>query len=858
MRLHLYLAAMALLASGEGPRTTSKTVTVAVVESGSRRPIKEFSYRYAYRSTGQSKGFGERWTAVESAEGTCVVDVPASCKLSLEIKGRDHVGGRAMDKEVIIRSNDDPGRVVEVELTRGATVRGIVRDLETKAPIAGATVTAMVPGGMLIMKEVDWAVTTDARGRYELRGVDPTFSPYVAHPAYSREERGPDGKELGHEFSEVRDVYLKRRTDPPLRGIVRLAGGVPLEGVTVIDGDRFQGRPVATSDKDGSFAVLDHETSSLRFTKRGFVARELSTWKGELKPRERIALIMEPQTPLRGHVVAHDGSPVRAFTICAGTGPVTGRTDHVEAQVADVSGRFSLDLDHAGKNWVGVRAEGFAAWDGFIEVASDGEPREIRLDAGVRLSAKLVAPMRGGGVIHAELIPRRDKTKREHGLSGDLIEEEFSTMRADVPADGALIFPHVRPDRYLLILNGPTITPRRFAIDVPGRDLELGEVMLAGRGRIVGRVFRPAREGGGPWEFVWGQVSAVSQGPIPGSGFTSDEDGRFLIEDVPEGNADVRFLTQMGCVIDGPSWNALVMSGRTTQDHAFEPGKERPLTVQLIVGDGSMAQHASGGGLTTEQLRRLNDPDNPRFAIGLTPLRHAPAAFHDMDFESPDDKGRLTLRDVDPGDYRLRVFESRGAAGVLSDQVVTVPPPQPIRIPLGAGSMTGKWTGSEMFGPKATVIATPHDRSKPVRTATTNSEGFFQLKFLDPGTYTVTAHDPRKGWSRLEGVTVSPGVTRVGPIEPRSRGGAISATIRFARPSAVPDEILATDGSGNAIRQEFEVYSSFDALSIPGLWPGRWTVRAMAGAEVLATARTVLVGAESSPVELVVGADEGP
>ena len=156
------------------------------------------------------------------------------------------------------------------------------------------------------------------------------------------------------------------------------------------------------------------------------------------------------------------------------------------------------------------------------------------------------------------------------------------------------------------------------------------------------------------------------------------------------------------------------------------------------------------------------------------------------------------------------------------------------------------------------MIAAPRDRAGPSRVAQPNQHGYFRLQFLDPGVYTLTAHDPEKGWGRLDEVIVGPRITEVGPIEPRSKGGSIAATIHFLRPSEVPDEIVATDGQGNAISRRFVVYSGFDSLTIPGLWPGRWTVRARASGRDLATAPVLLLGTEKAPVELLVGGEEGP
>jgi len=55
-----------------------------------------------------------------------------------------------------------------------APVAGIVRDIETKAPLAGVTVTTESVSGTVMTREGFIVVTTDAQGRYRLEGLPPT------------------------------------------------------------------------------------------------------------------------------------------------------------------------------------------------------------------------------------------------------------------------------------------------------------------------------------------------------------------------------------------------------------------------------------------------------------------------------------------------------------------------------------------------------------------------------------------------------------------------------------------------------------------------------------------------------------
>jgi hypothetical protein len=83
-------------------------------------------------------------------------------------------------------------------------------------------------------------------------------------------------------------------------------------------------------------------------------------------------------------------------------------------------------------------------------------------------------------------------------------------------------------------------------------------------------------------------------------------------------------------------------------------------------------------------------------------------------------------------------------------------------------------------------------------------------------------------------VEVASGVVDVGE-RTLSPGATVNGAIHFARPSRLPDAIVATGPSGVSVRQEVPIYSSFDRVELAGLWPRRWTISARNGDEVLAT-----------------------
>jgi hypothetical protein len=117
-----------------------KPVTVAVVDRDSGAPVRSFTYQAWYDAPGRkSPQNGDEWTQVVSSAGTFEIQTPPACRLSVMAKAADYIGGYPLLNEFVIKSADNPRRVV-VRLRRGITVRGSVRDSRTKAPIAGATV----------------------------------------------------------------------------------------------------------------------------------------------------------------------------------------------------------------------------------------------------------------------------------------------------------------------------------------------------------------------------------------------------------------------------------------------------------------------------------------------------------------------------------------------------------------------------------------------------------------------------------------------------------------------------------------------------------------------------------------------
>ena len=463
-----------------------KPVTLTVVDGKTGDAVRTFSYRYRYAAPGVSHRRDRFWHQAESRLGTVVIPGPLGGRLTVNVDCTDAKPGTDGYHEFVIRSTDRDRRIV-VELERGLTVQGVVRDAKTRKPIGGV---GLRPDGIRPARArvgKDRGVTSDPDGRFVLHGVDPERGIWATHSGHREiHERNLNGPDVA-----TVDLYLEAQASVILSGTVRDSNGRPLEGVTVSDGMQ----EVQTA-RDGTYALRDPITLIAGFDKAGYVSRVLT---GSRDIHEYENVVLERQIPLRGRVVGSDGRPVQSFAILSGPGETRENQRYVpcEEQVfRDEGGRFELGLDERARTWIGARAPGYA----FGEVWTDAAPNDpepvIRLETGVVVSGTIKAPSEVAGNIEARLVARRDSNDgRGRSSSGHM--KEWSVVRATVTDGRKLRFEHVRPDRYTVHFSGPGVTPRALAIDVPAAGVDLGEIRLAGRGRITGRVFRRADHGGG-------------------------------------------------------------------------------------------------------------------------------------------------------------------------------------------------------------------------------------------------------------------------------------------------------------------------------------------------------------------------
>jgi len=880
-------------------------VTIAVVDSRTGKPVTDFECRYFIESW---EDFGNRWDhgtrKVRPAAGTLQLECPRSCRITLAVTAPGYV---AAGDEVWVRSLIDrpdlPRRVV-VSLPPHLTARGILRDEKTKRPVEGATLLPLVAEeNSFVHTDSSRAVQSDIEGRYVLPGVRRELGFRVLHADYlPLDIKPPEGSgPAPQELEWTHDLSLKK--GPSARGTVRDPAGKPVEGVKVEDGSG----KVVWSAKDGAFLLnspREWDTGKekawwLEFTSAGYAPQHDRFKVSEAKP---VAVVLKPLFRVTGRVLGPDGRPAGDFQVIAGPGKNPMGYQSTSAQAHNPDGTFSLfiteygmkELEQTGVVWVGVHAKGSAAWEGWYDLARARGPLAIQLQPGVAVRGKLKGPERrrekpagGDKGIEVRLVPQRRNASDTS--SDETPARDIATLRTAPAADGEFLFPAVRPDNYALEVAGPGIASRRLLAVVPAEGLDLGVIQVRGTGRIVGRAWKSTNWGGGVWARAVGSVDP--SGADHSISFETDEDGRFAVDGVAAGRCSISFsFNHSSDVRDAFTRVAEVVEGQSTEVRFFDPGGDWSLPLEFIVGDGSQAQFRNGAGLVPKKRAAAKPPDatklkgpaaieawlgfrggdyvrQPMLFVELLARPGEPSSFPNADWRDPAARpaARITVPDVHPGKYRLRIGDWQGSIGsystVWENDIETRPGTAAIRIPLPAGAILGP--------PDCTIHVVPEGAPGHVREGRPD---FAQatVRYLPEGTYTVYCIG--QGWARMDHVAVR--VDRVTELPPPkwNRGGTVVGKVILRSERRLPDRILATDARGVSIEAfgiplaaklpiDDDAAPPLDSIEFRGfngeeyavgeLWPGQWTLTLRSDDEVLASRRLTIQGTEVVRQDLV-------
>ena len=179
-------------------------------------------------------------------------EIPGAGTYSVQVSARD--SGRQVVRGVKVTDGQvtDVGRIT---LAAAGTVRGVVVDASS-APVAGATVEALGSERMAMAGPMRDEVTTDAAGRFELRGLAPGRAVIVArHPEFAEGRSAP----LEVDPARAAETAITLTRGGRIAGTLRRRNGAPFDGGVVV---RSLGRPMSFAPAathfpaaDGSFVI---------------------------------------------------------------------------------------------------------------------------------------------------------------------------------------------------------------------------------------------------------------------------------------------------------------------------------------------------------------------------------------------------------------------------------------------------------------------------------------------------------------------------------------------------------------------------------------------------------------------------
>jgi carboxypeptidase family protein len=545
----------------------AEPVTITVVDAKSLEPVEAFEYFVIVDTAdGVTKGKWRDWVAFDQRDAVLSLDLPMACKLNLGVRAKEYVYDYPGAAGYVITA-DPASREIEYKLKTGITFKGRVVDSETGQPIAGASVSPQkfTPPGW--SPDHERSILTDAQGNFELPGL--THSGLlVEHRGYRRLEYPTWNNEPGDKIED--EIRLARAE--MFSGVVRDDQGNPVPDIVVQDGT---GQKV-TTDAFGKFEQLSAtywggqtRTYLVEVSAPGFVRY----YKGFREvPEDGLVVTLDREFVIRGKVIGPDGTPVPSFVVWAGPGktPLGWRCKSTVIQ-GSLDGTFSIGIEFdPAENWVAVRAPGFAPFETWIPMNRDGDPLRVELDPGVSITGTVVR--NGEDIVDgiAHLVFDR-QAPRSWSSDSKSAASDFFSSSVPIHADGTFELGHIRPGQYKLHIGGANFTGQWLDLVVEDSGHAIGAIPVDGVGTVTGIVYN---FNGAPWAFKDGELFHPALWPddtmslIRGGGcirFRTDEHGKFRVEGVPVGDAQVECSINLSAdMLSSIGVKAAVEAGRTT------------------------------------------------------------------------------------------------------------------------------------------------------------------------------------------------------------------------------------------------------------------------------------------------------
>jgi protocatechuate 3,4-dioxygenase beta subunit len=620
-------------------------------------------------------------------------------------------GYSALQKQI----TPSPEEVVLV-LTTSGTIRGRVEDAATNRPVTDFTASyadarGQLAGAVRVVMGLGEREKSfqSPDGSFELADVPPgKWGVRVSSPGYRPAE--VSGIEIAEgETKEGVVVALKKgavisgRVLDPRRGT-----GVPNASVSWTEGSDASGMgagmavlarldagggTAATTDADGRFRFDGLPSGKITLSAEHPDFVEVSK-QIELDDETSVDLTLGLGGSISGTVVGKDGRtgiPGADVLLRDQGGSFTMGDDSARA---DASGNFSFEHLKAGRYGVSARSNaGASAWKDVVLGESqrlDGVLLEMAAGATIRGTVSGLPAGKVGGI-------RVFASTKDYQDSVSTGDDGRFTLR-DVPS-GVV--------RLTASTPFPAMRSTSKNVDVPEGATEVpAEIVFEGNSRLAGRVTR------GDKPLTGAFVSATPDPPSATAGRASDqtdEDGRYSIEGLTDGNYQVRVSGQSSSYR-----RDFTVSGDTNGDIALPT-----LAISGIVTDAGSNEPIPGAFLQAETGQERTG----------VPARYT----------QTDSRGFYSLDDLDSGSYQVTARKEGYQLKTLSVSVASAPAELNVSLTRGAG-LTIRAADGLTGIPLRSVTALAYTGSGSLAftgSVSLDAEGKGEISSLTPGSYSL-------------------------------------------------------------------------------------------------------------------------
>lgn len=478
-----------------------------------------------------------------------------------------------------------------IVLGEGSKLKGLVRDLTTQAPIAGAKLElwdTMTTNFLDVSLRKPWATTeSDPNGNYEFKNVH--FNAYeivCAKDGYASMVKREAQLFLAAAPASVRDFNFELPYAVKIAGIVTDTRGQRVPDA-LINADqigqvaeRGGSKGAATSGPDGRFEIntLGEGTYQVSAQAKGYSPKQVGQFNSGTTD---LTVALEPRGTVRGKVAQPNGGPVTKFELrlvmVREAEPIpTNQTQRFTSN----DGSFSMGDAEPGDYMLEATADGFAPtrsqkFTVDRERSTDGV--SITMTVGGTVTGT-VQNSRGEPVAGAEITinPNNYQSNFITDIFGSLPSSpQIKTPKTRTGKDGRFEIKHVTPGTYQVAVKARDYSPfAKNDVAIPEGPVDIGTIRLSSGGTIEGNCVDAS---GRP--FADGVITAsMAQTPDrPAQSMPSmktikpDFDGKFRLSNLDPGDWE---LTLGPDSLDGVPINPLTKVMMTQQTKQLVPVRD--------------------------------------------------------------------------------------------------------------------------------------------------------------------------------------------------------------------------------------------------------------------------------------------